>query len=150
MAEQQHVNTALTQRQTAPSTGKSGQIANDNLAISCTDPPQVATASLDKLNTAWCDCSRLFKAAIATAIVAGDTLELAQLELGNAFSEVIDARTPWNAAEARALIRFSSQIGLQPAQLAPPIAVPLARTLEAVALLGKLYVEEANNVDRTI
>ena len=106
-----------------------------------TNDPQVATpANWDKCNEGYCDLVRPGKAMVAAAIVAGRELTVAQRELGGGFDAFIRMRTPWNMAEARTLIQFAAQVGLQPEGLTPSVAVPLERVLEAVTLLGNTFL----------
>jgi hypothetical protein len=82
------------------------------------------------------------KAAIAAAVAAGLELAKIQSKLGEGFSEFITTKTMLAVPEARALVRFAAEAGLQPDNLSPAVAVPLARVLDAAALLGGLYLAE--------
>ena len=62
--------------------------------------------------------------------------------MGSGFAEFVVTRTPLKIVEARTLIRFAAEVGLQPDALTAAIAVPLSRMFEAVAVLGKLFLEE--------
>ena len=74
-------------------------------------------------------------------------LAAAQRELGDGLDAFITTRTPWNLAEARALIAFAAQAGLQPEGLTPAVAVGLGRLLAATAVLGELYTAEVEQVN---
>ena len=75
--------------------------APENGAVGADQQP-VAGANLNEINGTWCDLSRLSKATLAAAIVAGNALAGAERELGDGLDAFITTRTPWNLAEARA------------------------------------------------
>ena len=79
------------------------------------------------------------------AIVAGRELAAAQRELGGGFDAFIRTRTPWQLAEARALIAFAAQAGLTPEGLSAAVTVPLGTVMTAAALLGELYTAEVEH-----
>ncbi len=130
---------------TSGGTGTDGEnfqpVALENVAGGA-DQQAATPANWDLVNEAWCDLNRLGKAVDAAVIVAGHELAAAQRELGDGFDAFIRTRTPWNAAEARTLIRFAGQAGLSPERLTAAVAVPLSRVLEAIAVLGQLYTAE--------
>lgn len=96
----------------------------------------------ERCNVAYCDVLRLSKAMLAAVITLGNELTAAEGEMGSGFAEFVVTRTPLKIVEARTLIRFAAEVGLQPDALTAAIAVPLSRMFEAVAVLGKLFLEE--------
>jgi hypothetical protein len=89
----------------------------------------------------------LAKATVSAAIIAGNALAAAAEELGDGFDAFITVRTPWGVAEARAVIRFATEVGLQADRLTPAHDVRLARLLTAAALMGHLYLERQDQGD---
>jgi hypothetical protein len=106
------------------------------------DPPQA------RVNVCWCAMDRLGKALVSAAIVAGRELSSTQHELGDAFPEFVETRTPWALPEALAMIGFAAQPGLELDRLTPVVAVALSQMLKAMAMLGQLYVAEMEQGDK--
>ena len=115
-----------------------------------TSPPATAVApNNESINVAWCDAIRNGKAFLAAAIVAGRELATARDELREKFDEFINTKTPFTVPEAHTLIAFEIQAGLTVECLSPAVAVPLSRVLQAVALLGRFFVEQQDQNDVT-
>ena len=107
-------------------------------AIADLDPTDPAPS---RANVAGLAVLRLVKAAIGAAIAAGLELASVEQDLGSEFSTFIET-TMLTVVEARTLIQFAGQAGLQPDQLTPAIAVPMDRVLRAMVLLGGTFLEE--------
>jgi hypothetical protein len=119
-----------------------GQTTHNGSVASGTTSQPTGPANLDEINTVWCDLIRLGKAMIAAAITAGSELAAAERELVAGFDTLIATRTPWNLPEARGMIRFAREAGLQRDRLTPAADVALGRMLGAMALLGRVYMEQ--------
>jgi hypothetical protein len=111
------------------------------------DPQPATPRNWDGCNESYCDLLRLAKATVSAAIIAGNALAAAAEELGDGFDAFITVRTPWGVAEARAVIRFATEVGLQADRLTPAHDVRLARLLTAAALMGHLYLERQDQGD---
>jgi hypothetical protein len=130
--------------------GQGGRVQDDRERVTHDYPPR-SIADInptdpiqDRCNVVFCAVLRLTKAMLAAVIVAGSELAAAERELGAGFPEFVATKTPWTLPAVRAVINFATQAGLRPEGISPAVAVPLARLLEATALLGELYVAEGN------
>lgn len=106
--------------------------------LNLTDPPA------DRANVCGLAVLRLAKAAVATSITAGRELASIAQAQGADFDTMITTRTMLNVAEAKTLIAFAAQPGLQPDRLTPAVAVPFSQVLRAVAMLGDTYMAKVN------
>jgi hypothetical protein len=100
-----------------------------------------------RANVAGLAVLRLGKAMVGATVAAGQVLGRIEQDLGTEFPTFIAAKTMLTAGEARTMVSFAAQAGLQPDGLTAAVAVPLGRVLEAVALLGQLYVAEMEQGD---
>ena len=120
--------------------GSSAPVAPTNSPpIADLDP---AAPAQERANVSGLAVLRLSKALGAASIVAGRELAGIERGLGDGFARFIMTKTMLTVVEARALIRFATQADLRPEGLSAAVDVPLARVLTAVALLGRLFVEQ--------
>ncbi len=111
---------------------------DDNLSVAQREGHEVV-GNLDDCHEGYCNVCRLSKAMILAAITVGTELAAAERQLGIGFPQFVKTRLPLNLPEARAMIDFAKASGLDPERLTPAHDVPLARLLDAVALLVATY-----------
>lgn len=138
-----HSNTSKTTTAT-PTPAATAQSSPTPIGdLNLTDPPA------DRSNVAGLAGLRLLKALIVALIMAGRELASIEQAQGADFDTMITTKTMLSVGEARTLISFATRAGLTPEQLTAAVDVPLGRVLEALGLLGRIYLEQHVVADET-